>query len=77
MDRLKWAAEEASLTAGVPAGRAIKAGDLLVIYEGYQSLKAVYVDPKKCHNTRNGSFFHKARTGGQLDKRDPPLVHLL
>ena len=60
MDRLKCAAEEASLTADVPAGRTIKAGDLVVVYEGYQSLKAVYIDPVKCHNTRNGSFPHKA-----------------
>jgi hypothetical protein len=63
MDRLKWAADEASLTADVPAGRTIRAGDLVVVYEGYQSLKAVYIDPAKCHNTRNGSFPHKASAG--------------
>jgi hypothetical protein len=70
MDRLKCAAEEASLTADVPAGRTIRAGDLVVVYEGYQSLKAVYIDAAKCHNTRNGSFPHKASAGWRTVRTD-------
>ena len=59
MDRAAWSLEEATASTSTPTGRAVKAGDLVIIYEGYQSLKAAYVDPKKCHNCYAGAFAHK------------------
>ena len=61
MDRAAWSLEEATASTSTPTGRAVKAGDLVIIYEGYQSLKAAYMDPKKCHNCYAGPFLHKVR----------------
>ena len=61
-----WAGEEASPSASVPRGRLVKAGDLVIIYEGHQSMKAAFVDVKKCHNCRFGAFMHKVRSLRQL-----------
>ena len=59
MDRAAWSLEEATASTSMPTGRTVKAGDLVVIYEGYQSLKAAYMDPKQCHNCYAGAFLHK------------------
>ena len=61
MDRATWGGEEPSPSASVPTGRLVKAGDLVIIYEGHQSMKAAFVDIKKCHNSRFGAFMHKVR----------------
>ena len=61
MDRAAWSLEEATASTSTLMGRAVKAGDLVIIYEGYQSLKAAYMDPKKCHNCYAGPFLHKVR----------------
>ncbi|KAK9826086.1 hypothetical protein WJX81_000802 [Elliptochloris bilobata] len=69
MDRASWSLDAASPSTSVPTGRAVKAGDLVIIDEGYQSLKVAYVDPKKCHNTRDGSFLHKDFVGRPFGSR--------
>lgn len=61
MDCAAWSLEEATASTSTPTGRAVKAGDLVIIYEGYQSLKAAYMDLKKCHNCYAGAFLHKVR----------------
>jgi len=43
----------------VPAERKIKEGDLVVVYENYTSIKAVYVDIKDKVQNRYGTFMHK------------------
>lgn len=42
-----------------PAARCIKEGELVVVYENYNSIKFVYVDPKAQYNNRYGSFAQK------------------
>eukprot|EP00775_Hariotina_reticulata_P001132 gene1132-1469_t len=43
----------------VPAERRIKEGDLVIVYESYTNIKAVYVDSKEKIHNRYGTFLHK------------------
>jgi hypothetical protein len=48
-----------------PGPRLIQEGDLVVVYESYNAIKAVYVDKKKGqHANRFGNFQHKVRNAG-------------
>eukprot|EP00951_Prasinocladus_malaysianus_P047686 scaffold651544_cov42-Prasinocladus_malaysianus.AAC.1 len=54
-----------------PGGRLIADGDLVVVYEGYDSMKAVYIDAAKgqfCN--RHGNFPH-SKWIGTVRRRDP------
>lgn len=46
--------------AGSAAGsRTIQEGDLVVVYESFNAIKAVYVDKKGQYANRYGTFLHK------------------
>jgi hypothetical protein len=44
-----------------PGPRLIQEGDLVVVYESYNAIKAVYVDKKGQYANRFGNFQHKVR----------------
>lgn len=54
------AASAAGGTAAAP--NTIKEGDLVIVYESFQSIKHVYVDPKAQFQNRYGAFAQKVRT---------------
>lgn len=46
--------------ASVPAAsRVIQEGDLVIVYESFQSIKHIYVDPKAQFQNRYGCFNQK------------------
>jgi hypothetical protein len=49
-----------------PGPRLIQEGDLVVVYESYNAIKAVYVDKKGQYANRFGNFQHKVRHVGSL-----------
>lgn len=52
----------AAAQAHVPAAsRTIKEGDLVIVYESFQSIKHIYVDPKAQFQNRYGCFNQKVR----------------
>lgn len=53
----------------VGSARTIKAGDLVVVYEGYNSMKYVYVDPKASFANRYATFFHRVRGSETIWRR--------
>jgi len=42
-------------------GRCIKAGDLVIVYERFDSMKSVYVNPGESYGNRYGNFKLKVR----------------
>lgn len=44
-----------------PAPRTIAEGDLVIVYESFTSIKAVYIDSKATYTSRFGNFPHKVR----------------
>lgn len=44
-----------------PSPRTIQEGDLVVIYESFNSIKFAYVDKKYNYANRFGTFHHKVR----------------
>ena len=44
----------------------IQPGDLVVVYERFNAMKAVYVDPSKVHDTKFGGFQMKVSTTAAL-----------
>lgn len=55
--------------------RCIAEGDLVIVYEGHQNMKAMYVDPKASYDNKFGHFPHKARL--ELPAASCCLHHLL
>lgn len=43
-------------------GRYIKAGDLVIVYERFDSMKSVYVRPGESYGNRYGNFMLKVHT---------------
>jgi hypothetical protein len=42
-----------------PSPRCISEGDLVIVYESFNAIKAVTVEPKGHYQNRFGAFFHK------------------
>lgn len=49
----------APAAAATTAGRTIQEGDLVIVYESFQSMKHIYVDPKAQFQNRYGAFNQK------------------
>lgn len=47
------------------AARTIKEGDLVIVYESFQSIKHVYVDSKAQFQNRYGAFNQKVSRGAR------------
>lgn len=47
----------------LPAERRIQEGDLVIVYESYTNIKAVYVNSKEKIHNRYGTFLHKVGEG--------------
>lgn len=52
-------APAAPAAAGAGGGRTIQEGDLVIVYESFQSMKHIYVDPKAQFQNRYGCFNQK------------------
>ena len=60
----------------------IAAGDLVIVYEHFSSMKAIYVKPGQIFNNKFGAFPHKAMVGRRFGEKHASadgrgFVHLL
>mgnify|MGYP002817845736 FL=1 len=56
-------ADAAPSTPPHGAGRTVRLGDLVVVYEGFNRQKAVTVTEKGCYQNRYGNFQHREWVG--------------
>lgn len=60
-------ADPAATAAASAAANTIKEGDLVIVYESFQSIKHLYVDSKAQFQNRYGRFNQKVSNGPGLD----------